>query len=227
MRRSPLEPEAYDCVAIVTNHSGIDYADLVRRSKVVVDFRNATKGHEVDGKVWKLVMARVGVAGLGYWGPNLARNFDDLAELAWLCDLDGEHRDRFAARYPARADDGELRRDARRRHARRRRGRDAGADALRAREAGARGRQARPRREAAGDASRRDGRARRARCRADRVSDAGPPPPLPPRRRQAEGADLERTSSARSSASTATARTSGSCARTRTRSGRSACTTCR
>jgi predicted dehydrogenase len=43
---------------------------------------------------------RVGVAGLGYWGPNLARNFDDLAELAWLCDLDAGHRDRFAARYP-------------------------------------------------------------------------------------------------------------------------------
>ncbi|HEX6761369.1 MAG TPA: nucleotide sugar dehydrogenase [Gaiellaceae bacterium] len=50
----PLEPEAYDCVAIVTRHSGVDYADLVRRSKVVVDFRNATKGLEVDGKVWKL-----------------------------------------------------------------------------------------------------------------------------------------------------------------------------
>jgi UDP-N-acetyl-D-glucosamine dehydrogenase len=50
----PLEPEQYDCVAIVTNHSGIDYAELVRRSNVVVDFRNATKGLEVDGKVWKL-----------------------------------------------------------------------------------------------------------------------------------------------------------------------------
>jgi UDP-N-acetyl-D-glucosamine dehydrogenase len=49
-----LEPEQYDCVAIVTNHSPIDYADLVARSKVVVDFRNATKGVEVDGKVWKL-----------------------------------------------------------------------------------------------------------------------------------------------------------------------------
>jgi UDP-N-acetyl-D-glucosamine dehydrogenase len=54
MRSMPLEPEAYDCVAIVTNHSAIDYADLVRRGKVIVDFRNATKGHEVDGKVWKL-----------------------------------------------------------------------------------------------------------------------------------------------------------------------------
>jgi UDP-N-acetyl-D-glucosamine dehydrogenase len=54
MRSVPLEPESYDCVAIVTNHSTIDYADLVRRAGVIVDFRNATKGHEVDGKVWKL-----------------------------------------------------------------------------------------------------------------------------------------------------------------------------
>jgi len=54
MTSSPLEPEGYDCVAIVTNHSAIDYADVVRRGNVIVDFRNATKGHEVDGKVWKL-----------------------------------------------------------------------------------------------------------------------------------------------------------------------------
>ena len=45
-------------------------------------------------------MSRIGVAGLGYWGPNLARNFDDLADLAWLCDLDEDHRARFGARYP-------------------------------------------------------------------------------------------------------------------------------
>ncbi len=50
----PLEPEQYDCVTIVTAHSSIDYADVVQRGKVIVDFRNATKGHEVDGKVWKL-----------------------------------------------------------------------------------------------------------------------------------------------------------------------------
>jgi UDP-N-acetyl-D-glucosamine dehydrogenase len=54
MTSSPLEPERYDCIAIVTNHSSIDYADLVARGEVIVDFRNATKGHEVDGKVWKL-----------------------------------------------------------------------------------------------------------------------------------------------------------------------------
>ena len=54
MTSAALEPEAYDCVAIVTAHTAIDYGELVRRAKIVVDFRNATKGHEVEGKVWKL-----------------------------------------------------------------------------------------------------------------------------------------------------------------------------
>ena len=45
-------------------------------------------------------MTRVAVAGLGYWGPNLARNFDQLAELAWICDTDAEALRMFAARYP-------------------------------------------------------------------------------------------------------------------------------
>jgi predicted dehydrogenase len=45
-------------------------------------------------------VTKVGLAGLGYWGPNLARNFDELAELAWLCDLSEKNRDRFAARFP-------------------------------------------------------------------------------------------------------------------------------
>jgi len=33
---------------------------------------------------------RVAVVGLGYWGPNLARNFAGLGgcEVAWLCDAD-------------------------------------------------------------------------------------------------------------------------------------------
>jgi UDP-N-acetyl-D-glucosamine dehydrogenase len=38
----PLEPEGYDCIVIVTTHSSIDYGDVVRRGKVIVDFRNAT-----------------------------------------------------------------------------------------------------------------------------------------------------------------------------------------
>jgi len=42
----------------------------------------------------------VGVVGLNYWGPNLVRNFDDLAKLTWLCDLDADLRVRMGARYP-------------------------------------------------------------------------------------------------------------------------------
>jgi predicted dehydrogenase len=45
---------------------------------------------------------RVGVVGLGYWGPNLARNFAGLpdAELTWLCDARPEVRERFGASFP-------------------------------------------------------------------------------------------------------------------------------
>jgi predicted dehydrogenase len=44
--------------------------------------------------------ARVGVVGLNYWGPNLVRNFDELADLAWLCDLDEERLATISSRYP-------------------------------------------------------------------------------------------------------------------------------
>jgi predicted dehydrogenase len=43
---------------------------------------------------------RIGVAGLGYWGPNLARNFGRLADVAWLCDADEERLGRLAAAHP-------------------------------------------------------------------------------------------------------------------------------
>ena len=42
----------------------------------------------------------IAVTGLGYWGPNLARNFDDLGALTALCELEPELRDRFTSRYP-------------------------------------------------------------------------------------------------------------------------------
>jgi UDP-N-acetyl-D-glucosamine dehydrogenase len=55
MRSSPLEPAGYDCVVVVTNHSGIDYDALVDDAVLVVDLRNATgtNGRRSD-KVWKL-----------------------------------------------------------------------------------------------------------------------------------------------------------------------------
>jgi predicted dehydrogenase len=45
---------------------------------------------------------RIGVVGLGYWGPNLARNIADCpnAELAWLCDADPRALFATARRYP-------------------------------------------------------------------------------------------------------------------------------
>jgi predicted dehydrogenase len=45
----------------------------------------------------------VGVVGLGYWGPNLARNFDRLpdAELTWLCDASAEALERWGAGFPS------------------------------------------------------------------------------------------------------------------------------
>jgi predicted dehydrogenase len=45
----------------------------------------------------------VGVVGLGYWGPNLARNFDALpdATLSWICDADDAARARVADRFPS------------------------------------------------------------------------------------------------------------------------------
>jgi predicted dehydrogenase len=53
---------------------------------------------------------RIGVVGLGYWGPNLARNFDRLpgAELRWICDQSQEARERFAPTFPNARVSGEL-----------------------------------------------------------------------------------------------------------------------
>ncbi len=46
---------------------------------------------------------RVGVVGLGYWGPNLVRNLHELdgAEVTWVCDLREDQLDKIQRRYPA------------------------------------------------------------------------------------------------------------------------------
>jgi predicted dehydrogenase len=47
-------------------------------------------------------LVRIGVAGLGYWGPNLARNFSALGgcELTWCCDASEAARARWAPTFP-------------------------------------------------------------------------------------------------------------------------------
>jgi len=53
---------------------------------------------------------RVGVAGLGYWGPNLARNFAAIGgcELVWCCDRAAAARSRAASQFPGVRITGEL-----------------------------------------------------------------------------------------------------------------------
>jgi UDP-2-acetamido-3-amino-2,3-dideoxy-glucuronate N-acetyltransferase len=42
---------------------------------------------------------RIACFGAGYWGKNLIRNFNDLGVLSWVCELDPDKRDHFAAAY--------------------------------------------------------------------------------------------------------------------------------
>jgi predicted dehydrogenase len=55
-------------------------------------------------------VTRVGVVGLGYWGPNLARNFDRLpeADLAWLCDESAGTLERVGRAFPGARTTGAL-----------------------------------------------------------------------------------------------------------------------
>ena len=48
-----------------------------------------------------LAPTTVGLAGLGPWGSNLARNFNELARLTWVCDASEERLAAAAARYPS------------------------------------------------------------------------------------------------------------------------------
>jgi predicted dehydrogenase len=53
---------------------------------------------------------RVGVVGLGYWGPNIARNLAAIegCELRWLCDADESKRAPLASTFPSARVTGEL-----------------------------------------------------------------------------------------------------------------------
>jgi predicted dehydrogenase len=52
----------------------------------------------------------IGVVGLGYWGPNLARNFGAIpgCALTWCCDAMEERRERWARSFPGARFTGEL-----------------------------------------------------------------------------------------------------------------------
>ena len=134
-------------------------------------------------------MKSVAVVGLGYWGPNLARNFDELGALACAVRPRRGPARTLRRALSERAHVRGLRRAARRRLDRRRRHRDAGPDALRrsrsvrSRPGSTRSSRSRPR--CAPPRWRSSSRCRDASARAH----ARAPAALPPRRAQAEGAD--------------------------------------
>jgi predicted dehydrogenase len=63
------------------------------------------RGHMVsaNGTEAEIDRVRVGVVGLGYWGPNLVRVLNEAAqaEAAWMCDLRPEMLDTLGRRFPA------------------------------------------------------------------------------------------------------------------------------
>ena len=93
-----------------------------RRRPPQRDRRQGQRGGERLQAVSRL---RVGQAGLGYWGRNLARNFDDLADLRWLCDASEERRRSSRERYPNARVTGDFEEMLAADDARRRRDRDA------------------------------------------------------------------------------------------------------
>jgi predicted dehydrogenase len=46
-------------------------------------------------------VTRIAQIGVGQWGKNLARNFSELADLAWLCDVDAGQHAELAQRHPS------------------------------------------------------------------------------------------------------------------------------
>jgi UDP-N-acetyl-D-glucosamine dehydrogenase len=55
LKSVPLEPGAYHCCVIVTDHGSIDYDRLVEDAQLVVDLRNATgRNGRSSEKVWRL-----------------------------------------------------------------------------------------------------------------------------------------------------------------------------
>jgi predicted dehydrogenase len=59
-------------------------------------------GLEVDSASMTSTEIRLGIVGLGYWGPNLARNFNAVegCQLSWCCDVSDAARERWSQSFP-------------------------------------------------------------------------------------------------------------------------------
>ena len=79
-------------------------AQLVARARPLAAAEDALPRPAREGdRVSAAQTIRVGVVGLGYWGPNLVRNLHELdgAEVTWVCDLREDQLDKIQRRYPA------------------------------------------------------------------------------------------------------------------------------
>jgi predicted dehydrogenase len=58
----------------------------------------------------RLPHLRIGIVGLGYWGPNLARNFHAIpgCQVAWLCDRSFDAREALAPSFPGARQSGDI-----------------------------------------------------------------------------------------------------------------------
>ena len=102
-RRSTARSTAADCVAIVTAHSGIDYDDLAAApsSSSTSATPPAANGSRRRPRLEALGPTASPSPASGRGAPNLARNFNELAHLAWICDQSPERLEAAAARYPS------------------------------------------------------------------------------------------------------------------------------
>ena len=88
MTSSPLEPEAYDCVAIVTNHSAIDYGDVVERGKRDRRLPQRDQGPR-DRRQGLEACDRGSASSASTTGARTSpATSTSSPTLAWLCDLD-------------------------------------------------------------------------------------------------------------------------------------------
>jgi UDP-N-acetyl-D-mannosaminuronate dehydrogenase len=74
--------ERADIVCVVTAHSGIDYDRIAERAPGGRLPQRRSQGQRTGAHAVTAPL-RIGVVGLGYWGPNLARNFSQRPRPSW------------------------------------------------------------------------------------------------------------------------------------------------
>ena len=108
MRSAPLEPEDYDCVAIVTAHTAIDYARRrrAREGRRRLPERDARASRSREGLEALSADPSASLrSGSAPGARTSSATSTSLADLAWICDASEARREQFARALPERARD--------------------------------------------------------------------------------------------------------------------------